>query len=427
MANTGQMRASWSRFLAEIKLTRYIYIKVLKVISMKFSIYLVILIGCLFMQSCDQDNGDKEETEDPKSSFYFGADLSYVNQILDHQGIYKDQGEQRSPYRIFKDHGANLVRLRLWHNPSWTKEVYSPPGLQMYNDIKDVEKAIRLSKDQQMQVLLDFHYSDSWADPGKQEIPKAWLEIKDINVLKDSVYQYTFKTLKYLDSKGLMPELIQIGNETNCGLLYTNATSGFPTCNVCNGEWQRLGIVINSAIQAVNDANTSSQIKPKIILHVADPKNVEWWFDNITGAAQVSNFDVVGFSFYPIWHTTVTPDKISESVSKFKTKYNKDVMVLETAYPWTSGFDDNYNNQFGGETPLPGYPYTVEGQTNMLKKITAEIIEGGGIGIVYWEPAWISSAMKDKWGTGSSWENTTFFDFEGNVITSIDFMQHEYE
>lgn len=396
---------------------------------MKFPTYLVIIIAIFSLPACNQDSGEAEEgqeTEDPQS-FYFGADLSYVNQILDHNGIYKDQGEVRSPYKIFKDHGANLVRLRLWHNPVWTKEIYGSAGKQLYNDIKDVEKAIKLSKEQQMEVLLDFHYSDSWADPGKQEIPRAWLDIKDINVLRDSVYQYTFTTLQYLEKKGLMPELVQIGNETNCGMLYTNAPAGFPACNGCNGEWQRLGIVINGAIQAVKDASTTSEIKPKIILHVADPKNVEWWFDNVTGAAQVSNFDVVGFSYYPIWHTTVSPDNLSDAVLKFKNKYNREVMLLETAYPWSSGYDDNYNNQFGGGTPITGYPYTVEGQTNMLKKITAEVMEGGGNGVIYWEPAWISSEMKDKWGTGSSWENTTFFDFEGNVLTSIDFMKHDYK
>ena len=196
--------------------------------------------------------------------------------------MYKAGGSTVSPYKIFKDNGNKLVRLRLWHNPVWTKTVYGASGTQLYNDLADVEKSIKLSKEQGMSVLLDLHYSDSWADPGKQEIPAAWKDLKDINVLKDSVYNYTFKVVSYLKAKGLMPEMVQIGNETNCGMLWSNALAGFPTCNVCNGDWQRMGAVVNSGIDAVRDVAATSTIKSKVILHVADPKNVEWWFDNMT-------------------------------------------------------------------------------------------------------------------------------------------------
>ena len=127
--------------------------------------------------------------------FYFGADLSYVNQIMDFNGVYKDYGQERSAYRIFKDHGANIIRFRLWNNPVWTKEIYGNDGTQLYNDLKDVEKGIKLSKEQDLEVLLDFHYSDTWVDPGKQEIPKAWKDIRSIDVLGDSVYRFTFNIL----------------------------------------------------------------------------------------------------------------------------------------------------------------------------------------------------------------------------------------
>ena len=392
----------------------------------RWKILLVDLLVCLFFFGCTDEKG---KTSDNKPvDFYFGADLSYVNQILDHGGLYKDQGEIRTPYRIFKDHGANLVRLRLWHNPLWTKEVYGTSGTQLYNDLKDVEKAVQLSKEQGMAVLLDLHYSDTWADPGKQGIPKAWQPIKDISVLKDSVYNYTFKTLSYLNGKGLMPELVQIGNETNCGMLYTDAPAEFPSCNVCTaGQWQRLGEVINSGIQAVNDVALSSAIKTKIILHVADPKNVEWWFDHVTTEGKVENFEIIGFSYYPIWHTTVSLEQLSESVAKFKSRYSKEIMILETGYPWTNEGNDSYHNIFGSQSPVENYSYSIQGQANLLKKIIQEVISGGGRGVIYWEPAWISSKAKDLWGTGSSWENNTFFDFQGNVNATIDFMNSDYE
>ena len=309
---------------------------------MKMMIMMLLCMLCYV--SCKDDSVEEPPIENPaEEDFYFGADLSYVNQILDHSGVYKDEGTVQDPYKIFKDHGANVIRLRLWHNPVWTKQVYGASGTQLYNDLADVSKSIAIAKVQGLSVLLDLHYSDSWADPGKQEVPAAWKDIKNINVLKDSVYNYTYKIFQYFANNALIPELVQIGNETNCGMLYTNAAAEFPACNVCNGEWQRLGIVVNSAIKAVKDATEASTIKTKILLHVADPKNVDWWFTNMTDASKgnVRDFDMIGFSYYPLWHTTVPVDQLSHNVSSFKNKYAKGVMILETAYPWTAAADDN--------------------------------------------------------------------------------------
>jgi arabinogalactan endo-1,4-beta-galactosidase len=394
----------------------------------KSAVILFFIVITLSFVTCGSDS-DEPKSNPPRdmSGFYFGADLSYVNQILDHGGVYKEGGVSKSAYQIFKNHGTKLVRLRLWHNPAWTKTVYTPEGDQMYNDILDVEKAIKLSKEQGMNVLLDFHYSDSWADPGKQEIPAAWQAITSIDVLKDSVYKYTKKTLQYLESKNLMPEFVQLGNETNCGMLFTNAPAGFPASNVCNGAWANMGSILNRAIDAVKDVSATTAIKPKIILHVADPKNVEWWFDNITTQGAVTNFDIIGFSYYPLWHTTVSVNALSDKIKLFKSKYGKEVIILETAYPWTTNNDDSYNNAFGNEPAVTGYPKTPQGQLDMLKKLTQEVVDGGGIGLIYWEPAWISSSMKDLWGTGSSWENCAFFDFDGNATDAFSYTTAEYK
>jgi arabinogalactan endo-1,4-beta-galactosidase len=392
--------------------------------NMRPNIYIIGLCALIQLGACQSKTSDP--TPDDKPEFYFGADLSYVNQVVDHGGVYRDKGEVKSPYKIFKSYGTKLVRLRLWHNPVWTKEVYGSTGTQLYNDLKDVEKSIALAKAEGLKMLLDFHYSDIWADPGTQKIPAAWKNITSIQVLKDSVYNYTYRTLSYFQSKGLLPEFIQVGNETNCGMLYTEALSGFPNCNGCNGQWSNLRAVINSGIKAAREVASKAGKEIKIILHVADPKNVEWWFDNVTAGGEISDFDIIGISYYPIWHTTVSVPQLSEKVSWFKTKFKKDIMVLETAYPWTSTGNDGYNNIFGSQAPISGYPFTPQGQLEIMKAITQEIITGGGIGIVYWEPAWISSGMKDLWGAGSSWENNTFFDFNGNVNTGIEFMKHSY-
>lgn len=366
-----------------------------------------------------------EEGSDAPEGYLFGADLSYVNQILDKNGIYKENGVEKNPYEIFRDNGTNLVRLRLWHNPQWTKSVYSPPGDQLYNNLFDVERAITEVKNLGMATLLDFHYSDNWADPGQQRIPAAWLEIRDIDVLADSIYNYTYETFDYLQSKNLMPEYVQLGNETNCGMLYTDAPEDFPSCNGCAGQWSNLQVIFNSAIQAVRDVSSGSSVNTKIILHVADPKNVDWFFDNIK--ATVTDYDIIGISYYPIWQTSIAVTQLSNEIADFRTKYDKDVLILETAYPWTTKENDSYGNIFGPEDELDSYSMDVEGQARLIKLINQEVIDGGGIGTVYWEPGWITSDLKDQWGQGSAWENNAFFDYDGNLNEAINYMTEKYK
>jgi arabinogalactan endo-1,4-beta-galactosidase len=278
-----------------------------------------------------------------------------------------------------------------------------------------------------MKVLLDFQYSDSWADPGKQEIPGAWKDITSIEVLEDSVYNYTYKTLKYLGDRGLMPEFVQVGNETNCGMMFSDAPADFPKCNVCDGNWANMGRLINSGINAIRDASGSTGVETMVILHVADPVNVEWWFDNIIDVGKVTDFEIIGFSYYPIWHTGVEVSALGDEVASFKKRYSKEIMILETAYPWTADGNDSYNNIFGAGQAISGYPLTQQGQKSLMHDIVQQLISGGGLGMIYWEPAWISSEIKDLWGTGSAWENCTFFDFDGNLHQGIDYMADDYK
>ncbi len=382
---------------------------------MKFkliTLYLTVFVLVTAFYSC------KKEEILGKTKFVFGADLSYVNQILEHGGLYRDHNQVKDPYQIFKDHGANLIRLRLWHHPLWTREVYGNAGTKMYNDLADVMIAIRRSKDAGLAVNLDFHYSDSWADVGKQALPAAWTGL-DFPTLKDSVYQYTYQTLKKLNDQGLMPEMVQIGNEINQGML-------FPLGNYDQNGWPQLGELINSGIRAVRDISVNANIKPQIILHVAQPENVKWWFTNITKLALVTDFDIVGFSYYSKWSQVPMSD-ISKSVSDFKATFGKEVMIVETAYPWTADNADTYGNIFNAGDAVSGYPLTPDGQLNYLTDLTRSLMDGGGMGIMVWEPAWISSSARDFWGTGSAWENCTFFDFGWNVNKGMGFMEHKYK
>ena len=382
------------------------------------------------LNGCDSDEPRRRPVDEDTTSnhtdkeFYFGADLSYVNQILDHNGVYYEGDVEKDPYEIFADHGTNLARFRLWHNPTWTKEIYGTSGTQLYNDLYDVEKAIQKSKSAGMKILLDFHYSDRWADPGSQSVPAAWKDIKNIDDLADSVYNYTSKVLTYLKGKGLTPELVQVGNETNCGMMTAGGSSGFPNCNVCDGNWTNAAKVFRAGIKAVKDVSADT----KVLLHVADPKNIDWWFTNMTGQGGLSSFDMIGISYYPIWHTTVRLSQLGQTIAGFKSKFNKDIIILETAYPWTTQGADSYPNIFGNPNDaISGYPFTKDGQLKYLKDLTQILIDAGAVGLVYWEPAWITSDMKDLWNTGSSWENNVFFDFDGKVTPNIDYMTFEYD
>lgn len=376
---------------------------------------LCLLVSC---RSKAQDPPEKPSLTPPYhwQQFSMGADLSYVNEIEDYGGKYSDSSIVRDPFSIFASNGCNTVRVRLWHNPAWVGEI---TGGKLYSDLYDVENTIRRAKNHGMAVSLDLHYSDIWADPDHQETPAAWKNLS-LNLLQDSVYQYTLYVLNYLNSKGLTPEMVQVGNETNPGML-------FPVGKIENGDWTNFGLLLNSGIAAVRDFSKSSLIKPMIILHVAQFQNAEWWIDGVVNKGKVTNFDILGISHYPKWSTINRMDIIFDKISGIRAKYNKKVMVVETAYPWTEADADSYVNIIAGKDTVSGYPATVQGQLKYLQDLTQTIISAGGIGLHYWEPAWITSSMKDKWGTGSAWDNCTFFDFQGNSIPGIKFMTKTYK
>jgi arabinogalactan endo-1,4-beta-galactosidase len=375
------------------------------------------------ISSCQSKNvtgGDKKDTVARKfyrwDEFCMGVDLSYVNQIEDKGGVYRDSGVVKDPFLIFRNHGANAVRVRLWHTPKWQLPV---TGGKMYSDLYDVEKTIRRAKQAGMAVSLDLHYSDDWADPQKQYPPEAWEDLS-FDVLKDSVYQYTLSVLQYLASKNLAPEMIQIGNEANPGILH-------PKGQIVNGNFRPFADLLRAGIKAVRDFSVNSTIKPRIILHVAQLQDAGWWTKGVIEQEGVTDFDIIGLSHYSKWSQVNTMPAITATIRDLVNKYNKTVMVVEAAYPWTGSNLDSYNNLFSQADSVAGYPLTQQGQFSYLKDLVQAIKDGGGKGIMYWEPAWITSPMRDRWGVGSSWENNALFGFHGEVLPAMDYMNHIYK
>jgi arabinogalactan endo-1,4-beta-galactosidase len=349
------------------------------------------------------------------NEFSMGVDLSYVNQVEDYQGIYQDSNKVKDLFLIMKSHGANTVRVRLWHTPKWVATLNCG---KMYCDLAGTEKTIRRAKEVGMAVSLDIHYSDRWADPDHQEIPAAWNGLT-LAGMKDSVYDYTSSVLNYLKGKNLVPEMIQIGNEVNSGMLW-------PTGKVIGNNFSAFAQLLNSGIKAVRDFSSTSSIKPKIILHVAQLQHADYWTKGIIGNG-VTDFDILGLSHYTKWSTVQTMQSVTDSIQQFVNRFGKTVMVVETAYPWTADNGDVYTNIFSAMDAAPGYTISKEDQLRYMKDLTQAIIKGGGKGIMYWEPAWITSKINDGWGIGSSWENNAFFDFNGNTLPVIDYMSYPYQ
>jgi len=351
----------------------------------------------------DENTIEEEETDDD-SLTYYGADLSYVNEMEDCGAVYKDaSGTAKDPYKIFSEAGANLVRVRLWHNPTWTE----------YSNYNDVKKTIARAKAEGMHVLLDFHYSDTWADPGAQLIPALWKDqMDDKEVLGKLLYDYTYQTLKDLSDADLLPEIVQIGNETNAMILQEEEL-------VWPINWDRNAYLLNQGIQAVRKISKDTGKKIEVMLHIAQPENGLWWFEQATENG-VTDYDWIGLSYYPIW----SDYKLHNVASPFKTlidTYQKRLMIVETAYPFTLDNNDAANNILGDDALIVGYPATQQGQLDYMNKLAEVVKSAGGEGLVYWEPAWVSTKCNTRWGQGSHWDNATFFDFNNEATLGMKF------
>lgn len=337
-----------------------------------------------------------------KPDYFAGVDLSYVNEVEACGAQYRLHGQLKDPYQLFAESGANLVRLRLWNNPTWTN----------YSTEADVTRSSERAKQAGMHVLLDFHYSDDWADPQKQTIPAAWsADIDDADKLAARVYEYTRDVLARLNSRGLLPYMVQVGNEINTQMLRAADTKGTPI------DWARNAKILNAGIRAVREARGADGSSPKVMLHVAQPENVEPWFAAAV-AAGVRDFDYIGVSYYPKW-SALSLTQGEAALKRVQQRFNRPIIVVEVSYPWTlRDAGDKAPNLLGEDSLHPGYPATARGQQRFMNDVVQMTLRAGGVGVVYWEPAWVSTRCSTRWGTGSHWENATLFDFrDGNELT----------
>ncbi len=319
---------------------------------------------------------------------YLGADLSFANEMADCGAVYRQHGRPIDPFTLLAQAGGNLVRVRLWNNPTWTR----------YSNLADVEKTIRRARSAGLQVLLDFHYSDDWADGDKQNAPVAWAGL-DTAAQAIALHNYTLGTLAQLAADDLAPDMVQVGNETNPELL------GGPRKSI---DWKRNAQLLNAGIAAVRAAARTEHRPIPIMLHIAQPENAGPWFA-AARAAGVSDYDIIGLSYYRKW-SNEPMSGLAQTIERLRRMYGKQVIVVETAYPYTADNADTSPNLLGADTLDSGYPATPAGQTKYMIDLTQTVVNAGGSGVVYWAPDWVSTRCKTRWGKGSGWDNATWFD-----------------
>jgi arabinogalactan endo-1,4-beta-galactosidase len=333
-----------------------------------------------------------------------GADISSLKKSEDQGGIYKDaSGTPMDALQVLKDNGLNYARMRVWVDPA---DGY-------HNKERILEMAVRL-KQLGIKLLVDFHYSDNWADPGKQIKPPAWEEY-DFEQLKQAVYDHTFDVCSSLVAQGTPPDMVQVGNEINAGMLWPDGHTYDPP------NWDNLAQLLIAGHDAVKACSPETQV----MLHIAeggDNELARWWFDSITH--REVPFDVIGISYYSYWHGSLA--ELQYNLNDISARYDKDVIVVETAYAFTDQDSDNFTNIADQTLVVPHYPYTPEGQRDMLRNVMSvvrAVDNGRGLGVFYWDATWIA-VEGNGWDNtnpaeGNAWENQALFDFDGKVLPAL--------
>lgn len=338
----------------------------------------------VILSACTKDKGDDDTTPIIDDGFIRGVDISFLPMIEKRNiTLFNEDYEARNALRIMKESGVNTVRIRLWHRPA-----------DEHSGLEEVVAFANRVKAEGMKVWLCLHYSDTWADPGEQEAPHLWQNLT-FPVVRDSLIEYTKKVMQEVN-----PDMVQIGNEINNGMIY-------PYGSRWNQEAQFKELV-TEGIKAAKEIDPNC----KIMLHYAGINRVNDFLDLFKDV----DYDQVGISYYPLWHGKDLT-ALENTLKSIVTDYNKEVIIAETAYPFTLSWNDNTNNIMGEESQLilPEYPATPQGQKDFLDKIVEVTQRVDGHGVCYWGAAWIAFDGSES-TNGSTWENQALFDFSNRVV-----------
>jgi len=369
-----------------------------------------------------------------RGDFMKGADVSMLEQIERAGGkFYDEQGVQKDCLQILKDSGINWIRLRLWHTPVNDSDVLeggrviSRAGEPKGGGNNDLATTLRLAKRAKalgLKILLDFHYSDFWVDPEKQNKPAAWRNLHGTE-LEREIYRYTAQTLEAFSKADVFPEMVQVGNELNGGMLWPDGKTWRDWPDEKIGGDDAFAALLQQGVQAVRDADPRAGTGRRVLIaiHLAtggDNALYRRVFDGLT--KHQLDFDIIGLSFYPYWHGPI--DDLRANMDDISARYGKDVVVLETAYAYTIADADGFTNLFSAMNQKDGgYKATVQGQASMVRDVidaVAQVPRNRGRGVFYWEPDWIPvRGVGWRTGEGNGWENQAMFDFNGRALPSL--------
>ena len=359
-------------------------------------------------------------------SFILGMDASAVPS-LEAGGIqyYNREGKLQDVFQILAEVGVNYIRVRVWNDPyDGNGNGYGGGNCDLQNALEIGKRATKYG----MKLLVDFHYSDFWADPGKQMVPKAWQGMT-LQQKADALYAFTCESLELLKDAGVKVGMVQIGNETNGGLA---------------GEthWENMAQLFSAGAKAVRDTLP----KALVAVHFTNPEKPGAYEYFAKQLAQYEvDYDVFASSYYPQWHGSL--ENLQRVLATVKETYGKQVLVAETSHPYTSQDLDFHGNTVNADTVTP-YPKTPEGQAAWVRDVVSAVRQIGGLGVCYWEGTWISAggstweenrALWEAHGSGwaSSWageydpqdagkyyggcavENQAFFDSRGYALESL--------
>jgi arabinogalactan endo-1,4-beta-galactosidase len=316
--------------------------------------------------------------------YAIGADVSFLAKCEQDGVVFKEDGKPIDVLVLLREHHYNWVRLRLFHDPAAAPD-------KLPNDLPYTLALAKRAKALGFKFLLDLHYSDSWADPGKQPTPAAWSKLKH-KQLVEQVFEYTRDTIAAFAAQGAMPDMVQVGNEITNGMLWPDGK--------LPDNWDNFADLVKAGIAGV-DAGRGSVPRPRIMIHIersGDYDAAVWFFDNLI--AHHVSFDVIGLSYYPFWHGNIV--NLRGNLHDLALRYRRPIIVVEAAQNWTPSGEAVKKTDFA-ETP--------EGQLAFLRAVDAAvraIPDGLGQGVFWWEPA----AEGPIDGRG-------FFDGNGNVLPVI--------
>ncbi len=358
------------------------------------------------------------EIEGLSDDFIFGVDLSSIIEVENAGGkFYDEDGNETDIFELLASYGVNYVRIRLWNDPyDEDGNSFGGGGNDLETDIEIAKRAVAAG----MSVCLDFHYSDFWADPSKQTVPREWEDYTS-EELRQVIYDYTYSVLQAFDEAGCLPSMVQTGNEVNNGIMFPNGKTA---------TYQ--AIYMSSAMSAVKDYDSDILT----VVHLANGatySSISGKLDELITAGV--EFDVIGLSYYSYWHGSMSD--FQDCVEKLAANYDQKICVMEYSYGYGDDSNEYTGNIFSSDLEeTGGYKATVQGQASYIHDVNEVIASvDTGIGTFYWEPAWLPldgtswaseyshdylEAQGDGGGEGTvSWANQALFDFDGNPLASL--------